>query len=258
MMFQKLTLHKSLSILCVMMALALLGGCMPNVQKFREKGISLYQQEQYDLSLAALDTALSYDELDPASNTYAGLIHYRAGNYEQATYHFKTALQRDPSSEEAKAGLTSACIKRGKPDLALDYLERASEMALTVEDPRWRKNIANRRYMHQTDEKLFLGKVGDRLRIGSTYEKLGDYDNALVYYKKAEEREPDNVNVLLSIISVYEKGGNKAGCREYLIKTYRVDPAAPGLAEKLTKHGVAISEIIGSGAAPAPLVTPVN
>src|SRR5258708_6605662 len=85
----------------------LFAGCASNVEKYRTQGVKLYQQEQYDQSLQALNKALSYDAFDAKSNTYAGLIEYRAGHYEVASYHFKVALQADPSSEEAKDGLTS-------------------------------------------------------------------------------------------------------------------------------------------------------
>ncbi len=99
------------------LSVALLAGCESNVQKYREQGVKLYEHNDYDSSLATLNKALSYDQFDAVSNCYAGLIHCRAGNYEQAAYHFKVALQSDPSSEQAKDGLTAALIKLDKPDL---------------------------------------------------------------------------------------------------------------------------------------------
>src|ERR1035437_7087217 len=92
----------------LLLALFLFASCASNVEKYRNQGVKLYQQEQYDQSLQTLNKALSYDQFDAKSNTYAGLIHYREGHYEQAAYHFKVALQSDPSSEEAKDSLTSA------------------------------------------------------------------------------------------------------------------------------------------------------
>ncbi len=246
-----------LSCALLFVLVAMLGGCTSELQKNRELGVSLYQKEHYDQSLAALTTALKCDEFDAVSNTYAGLIHYRAGNYQQACYHFKTALQADPSSEQAKAGLTAALIRLDKPDLALDYLERASALAEKVKDPRWKKSFANRRYQDQTDEGLFTGRAGDRLRIGRTYEKLGDYDNALLYYKKALAVAPDNPSVLFAVGLLFEKTGDKTVAREYLIKAYMADPSTPGLTEALTRNGIAISDVLGvpkgqESAVPAP------
>ena len=218
-------------------------GCASQVEKLRTQGIEQYQREQYDQSLASLNAALKIDEFDAQSNTYAGLIHYRAGNLQQASYHFKTALDADPSSEEAKAGLTATLVRLGKPDLAIDYLERSAELAMHVEDPRWKKTLINRRYQNQTEERLFLGKVEDRLRIGLTFEKLGDYDNALVYYKKAEALAPTDANVLMAVALLYEKVGNKPECREYLGRAYRASPTEPAIREAMTRNRVAISDI---------------
>jgi tetratricopeptide (TPR) repeat protein len=237
------------------LALPFLTACESNVQKYREQGVKLYQHNDYDQSLATLNKALSYDQFDAVSNTYAGLIQYRAGHYEQASYHFKVALQSDPSSNEAKDGLTLALVKLDKPDLALDYLERASAMADKVKDPREEKSNSKRRYMKQTEEALYVGKTGDRLRIGHAYEALGDFDNALVYYKKALALDRNNPRTLMAIAALYEKGNNKDGTREYLTRAYKVDPATPGLTDALTRNGIPISEIIGG---PGPHTPPAK
>jgi tetratricopeptide (TPR) repeat protein len=237
------------------LVLPLLTACESNVQKYREQGVNLYQHNDYDQSLATLNKALSYDQFDAVSNTYAGLIQYRAGNYEQASYHFKVALQSDPSSSQAKDGLTAALVKLDKPDLALDYLERASAMADKVKDPRIEKSESKLRFMKQTEEALYLGRAGDRLRIGRAYEALGDFDNALVYYKKALALDPNNPGILMTIAALYEKANNKDGTREYLSKAYRADPATPGITDALTRNGIPISEVIGG---PGPQTQPAH
>jgi tetratricopeptide (TPR) repeat protein len=237
------------------LALPLLTACESNVQKYRDQGVKLYQHSDYDQSLATLNKALSYDQFDAVSNTYAGLIQYREGHYEQASYHFKVALQADPSSSEAKDGLTAALVKLDKPDLALDYLERASAMADKVKDPRIEKSESKLRYQKQTEEALYLGKAGDRLRIGRAYEALGDFDNALVYDKKALALDPKNPRILLTIAALYEKANNPAGTREFLARAYQADPATPGLTDALTRNHIAISDILGS---PTPQTQPAK
>jgi tetratricopeptide (TPR) repeat protein len=240
----------------LLMGLTLVGltACAEPLEKYRKQGIALYDQDQYDQSLQVLNKALAHDQFDPQSNTYAGLVHYRQGNYEQAVYHFKVALQGDPSSERAKNGLTAALIKLDKPDMALDYLERASAMAAKVKDPRREKSDVRRFYLHQTEENLFLGKAGDRARIGKTYELLGDYDNALVYYKRALDVAPNDSAVLLATAGLYEKTGNKGQAREYLARAYRADPQTPGLTEAMTRNNLAISDVLPVPAVRQPLV----
>ena len=66
--------------------------------------------------------------------------------------------------------------------------------------------------------------------IGHTYsEKLGDYDNALLYYQKAADMAPDDINPVMAIASLYDKTGNKTAARDYIIRAYNIDPTAPGL-----------------------------
>ncbi|HVS71249.1 MAG TPA: tetratricopeptide repeat protein [Phycisphaerae bacterium] len=228
-----------------------LAACTSPLQHYRDLGIAQYNKDDYSQSLASLNKALSYDESDPAANTYAGLIHYRAGEYEQALYHFKVALQLDPSSEKAKNGITATLIKLGKPDLALDYLERAAALAMKVKDPRLEKSEVKRPYLKQTEEKLYLSKASDRVRIAKTYEALGDYDNALAYYQKALQFSPNDGTILLQIARLYEKTGNTAGVREYLARAYRAAPQTPGLTDEMTKNGLAISDVL-----PVPVVKP--
>jgi tetratricopeptide (TPR) repeat protein len=207
-----------------------LTGCESDLERNRKLGVALYKQEKLDDSQVALQKALKDDQFDAVANAYQGMIDYRANHLEQAEYHFHVALNADPSSEEAKAGLTATLIKKGQPDQALDALERAAKMAEKVDDPRWLKSDIKKPYTKQVEEKLFLGKVNDRIRIARTYEKLGDYDNALVYYKKALEMSPDNANELMSIADMAERAGNRAQAREYLAQAYKADPSQPGIA----------------------------
>jgi tetratricopeptide (TPR) repeat protein len=224
--------------------LIVLPGCETALEKYRKQGIAQYDKGEYDQSLDTLNKALKQDEFDAQSNTYTGMIDYRSGNYVQAAYHFQVALQADPSSEQAKSGLTATLIKQGKPDQALDALERAAQMAENVNDPRWEKSNIKRKYTKDVEERLYLGKVNDCLRIGETYESLGDYDNALVYYKKALDMAPKNTKVLMDLADLAEKAGNKQMTQEYLAQAYQIDPTTKGLTDAMTRNGLAISDVV--------------
>jgi len=239
-MFRKVCLS-----LVAFVAVFFWSGCESNVERYRKEGIALYRQDQYDQSMESLKKALSYDQFDARANTYAGLIHYRAGEYVQATYHFKVALQSDPSSEEAKDGMTSTFLKIGQPDRALDALERAAKLADGVDDPRWKKTYTNRPYQNQIEEALYVGRAGDRFRIARIYEKLGDYDNAAIYFDQALVLAPKNGRILLAKAEMFEKIGNKADVRDLLIRAYNVSPATPGLVDAMTRNNIALSSVIG-------------
>jgi tetratricopeptide (TPR) repeat protein len=97
------------------------------------------------------------------------------------------------------------------------------------------------------EERLFLGRFNDRVRIAKVYESLGDYDNALVYYKRALELRKDT-STMLDIVAMADRAKNPALAREYLTLAYRTDPATPGIVEALTSHGLPISQIIATAA----------
>ena len=215
----------------------------------QSEGVRLYKQEQYDQSMSTLNKALHEDQFDAGEQCVCGADSLSCREYQQAEYHFRVALNADPSSEEAKDGLTMTLIKQGHPDQALDALERSASMAEKVQDPRWLKSNFYKvtRYKKQVEEHLFLGKVADRVRIAYAYEKLGDYDNAMVYYNKALEISPDDPNILMTIGEMYEKsGGTRAARRRSGFKrVYRIDPATVGITDALTRNNIAISDIIG-------------
>jgi len=229
--------------------LAALTGCQTELEKNRKLGVQQYNDQQYDAALTSFKSALTHDRFDAVSNAYAGLIEYRADHLQQAEYYFRVALDSDPSSEEAKSGLTATLVKQGKPDLALDALERSAELAEKVDDPRWERGL-KRPYTKQVEERLFLGKVNDRVRIAKTYETLlGDYDNALIYYKKALELGPrDNVQatILFSIATMAEHAKNPEMAKDYLAQAYRKDPSVPGLTDAMTRNHLAISDVLGN------------
>ncbi len=227
-------------------SLACLPACTSDLERYRKDGVSLYNQKKYDESLVSLNTALALDQSDSQSNTYAGLIHYRAGEYEQAAYHLKLALQLDPSSDEAKDGLVATYVKLNEPDMALDALERAAKLADHTEDPRLERLDWKHVYKKNIQERLYLGRADDRLRIGHAYETLGDYDNAQTYYQKALVYAPEHPVILMALATLAEKAQNPAAAREYLTRVFNADPATPGLTAAMTRNNLAITDITGA------------
>lgn len=220
-----------------------LTACTAPVEKYRHEGVRLYQQQQYDAALEAFTKSLADDASDPVSNAYAGLIHYRAGHLTQAAYHAKIALDMDPSNPEAREVLLASLIKQDKSDEAINNLERLSALADKTRDPRWLKGDAKRRYQMETEERLFLGRAHSRYQVASTYERLGDLDNARLWYERALQQAPNNTRVLMALARLYDRAGNKERLVEYVRRVYALDPAAPGLVDLMTRNNIALSSI---------------
>ena len=70
-------------------------GCAKPVEIHRKQGLMLYSQQQYEQAMTTFDAALRDDQFDAVSNAYAGLLHYRRGEFEQAEYHCRVALSRE-------------------------------------------------------------------------------------------------------------------------------------------------------------------
>ncbi len=223
-----------------MVFVSTLTGCANPAAKLRGEGLALYSGNAYEPALEKFNAALKYDEFEPRANYYAGAIHEKLGHYEQAEYHLKLAWQADPGFGNVKDALTETLLLEGKEDGALDFLERDAALTAKVADPRPEKN-GKRPYTKQVEERMFLNKGGDRLRVAKTYEKIGDMENAKINYAKALKMAPNNADYFLAAANFYVKIGDHAAADAAFHRAYRIDPATPGLVDAMTKAGVAIS-----------------
>lgn len=237
--------------------LASLGGCKTANQEYREQGEALLTQARaaeaanneadasanYTAALAAFDKSLADDAQDPKSNAYKAAIHYRAGEYEIACYHAHVALQFDPSNDLARTVMIRARVKQGKPNLAIDALERRSALADKVDDPRPAISNIKKPDRKEVELKLFYSPVSNRYEIGKFYESLGDLDNAAVWYRNALALRPQDVTVLLAVVKLNEKSGNPAGLKSAIQAAYAVDPANAELLDVMKRNNISISQL---------------
>jgi tetratricopeptide (TPR) repeat protein len=247
-----------LTIGAVLMAAVLgLGGCKTANQTFREEGELLFAQARaaedakndadadakYASALIAFDKSLADNSQDPVSNAFKAAIHYRASEFEVACYYAHVAMQFDPSNDLARTVMIRSRVKQGKPDLAIDALERRSGMADKINDPR--PDISNIKRMDrkESEMRLFFSPVSNRYEIGRVYESLGDFDNAALWYRNALSLRPEDVTVLMAVVKLNEKTRNDKGLRAAMQAAYAVDPANGELLEAMKRNGISISQI---------------
>jgi tetratricopeptide (TPR) repeat protein len=243
--------------LAALLAFATLGGCKSANEQYREQGEALLSQARaaeaandentasarYTEALAAFDKSLADDSQDPKSNAYKAAIHYRAGEYEVACYYAHVAMQFDPSSDLARTVMIRARVKQGKPDLAIDALERHSGMADKIDDPRPAVSNIKKPDRKAVELKLFYSPVSNRYEIGKFYESLGDYDNAAIWYRNALSLRPTDITVLIAVVRLDEKSNNPAKLRSSIQAAYAVDPANAELLAVMKRNGITISQI---------------
>jgi tetratricopeptide (TPR) repeat protein len=218
-----------------------LAGCQSPQARLQQQGLAEYQSGAYGQALATFNQALDQKPFDAQNNYYAGNAALKLGKLETAAYHYKLAWQADPGLADVKDALTTTYLRMGKPDQALDFLERDAELTAKVKDPRNLKKINNRRYTAQTEEAMFLNRARDRARIAETYEKLGDLDNARVYYEQAVKMGPKDPAVLIPAASFYARIGKKQRASDLFEQVYKVDPHAEGLAAAMEQAGMKVT-----------------
>lgn len=219
----------------------LLAGCQSAPLRLQKSGLAAYDAGHYQTALDDFNHALNYNVFDAKNNYYAGNAALKLGRLETAAYHYKLAWQANPGLPEVKDALTETYLRLGKPDEALDFLERDAALTAKTQDPRALKAVQKRRYVYQPEELMYLNKARDRVRIAQTYEKLGDLDNARVYFDQAVQMAPKQPEVLIAAASFYARIKQPDKARALFQKVYEIDPTAPGLADAMQQAGMTVT-----------------
>lgn len=171
------------------------------------------QHEDENIKKTQLLTALQY--LDRAvkihplyKNAYLlqGNAHFFLGSYEDAVRSYDNALKVDPGYQDAIKNIAIALREAGKYagekennlDKATVYLERAYKIA--------------------PDDIMTI-----RL-LGVLHGVKGQHEQALTYFKKVAEVQPDNAGALLDLSTAYRNMGDLKNAEDYLQKAYNLDP----------------------------------
>ncbi len=215
------SMAKKLFTVALVLGAGVLAGCESPSMKLRNEGLRLYHQHKYAAALEKFNQSLKYNESQPRGNYYAGASDYMLGRYEQSQYHYKMAWRVDPNYGHVKSALAEALIKSGKPNEAMNFLER--DAALTQ-------------------------RPAGRLRVARFYEKLGDLDDARANYAKAAQMAPTDANIQMQTAQFFDRIGQKSEAGKYFVQAYKLNPALPGLVPAMLNDGLTISDAYGPAA----------
>ncbi len=213
-----LSVAKKIFALSLVAGVGILAGCQTPAMKLRNEGLRLYHQQKYAAALTKFNESLKYNESQPRGNYYAGAADYMLGRYEQSQYHYKMAWRVDPNYGHVKSALAEALIKSGKPNEAMNFLER--DAALTQ-------------------------RPAGRLRVARFYEKLGDLDDARANYIRAAQMAPTDASMQMAAAQFFDRIGQKAAAGKYYARAYKLNPALPGLVAAMMHDGLTISDAYG-------------
>lgn len=151
---------------------------------------------------------------NPDAHFQLAQIYHEEGNWTKAEYHYNVALTFDPAYAEAKAAMVK---------LFLDSDDKAKSR--TYADI----------YMTQASNSAIQSL---RLAVAFHKEDLDEY--ALDSYQQAFSLAPDSARVNKEMGLYYLDKGDKVLAKEYLIRSFKIDPRQPDVAGELGRLGVEV------------------
>ena len=201
------------SVVLLACILIVLGGCAgteaPKPVVDRTQTTSVDQQTEAQL-LAEMNKKFE----NPQVHYQLADLYRRSRNWNKAQYHYTTAISQEPGNKAAQAGLVKMFIDRG---------DRAGA-----------EQFANG-YITQAG----VG-VADMIRLGYEFEKVGLDEYALRAYRQAVTAGPDSAEANRQIGYYYRNKGDTANAKQYLQRSFELNPRQPDVAGELGRMGVVV------------------
>ena len=172
---------------------------------------------------AASWAAKSEDELlieldrkfeNPDVHAALGELYRAKKDWAKAEYHYNIALSFDPAHRAAQADMVKMQIDRGNPAGAENYA---------------------RNYIAQAS-----GSLRGVLKLGEEFSTQGLNEYALTCFKQGLSIAPDSPDANRHLGFYYLKVGDKTRAKEYLSRSFQLNPNQPDVAGALGRLGVVV------------------
>jgi Tfp pilus assembly protein PilF len=151
---------------------------------------------------------------NPSAHYELGVFYHRSQQWTKAEYHYDQALAFDPALRAAQAGKVKMLIDRG--DTA-----KAEQFAGS--------------YMRQAGR-----DANESLRLAWEFEKLGLDAYAMRCFRTALSAAPDSAEVNKQMGFYYLGKGDNANAKQYLQRSFELDPRQPDVSGALGRLGVVV------------------
>jgi len=141
-------------------------------------------------------------------------VYHKSQNWNKAEYHYNVALGFDPANRAAQAGLVKMFADRGDKTKAEQYANSYIRQAAI--------------------------SVAETLRLGWEFEQLGMDEYALRSYRQAVAAAPDSDAANKQIGLYYLGKGDSANAKQYLMRSFELNPRQPDVAGALGRLGVVV------------------
>jgi len=141
-------------------------------------------------------------------------LYQAEGLLQKAEYHYNVALTFDPVLTQAQAAMVKLFLESGDTAKSKTYADV---------------------YVNQAS-----GSAVQSLRLAMSFQKEGLDDYALTCYQQALNLAPNSARIHKQIGYYYLSKGDKAQAKEYLVRSFQLDPNQPEVAGELGRLGVEV------------------
>ena len=167
-----------------------------------------------DVRKANIQDSLDQKFENPVAHYELGQIYHAEGNWSKAEYHYNIALSFDPSNADAQVSMVKLFLDSGDTAKA--------------------KNYANN-YLDDTGNSDIQS-----LRLAMAFDKQQLDEYALTCYQQALNLSPDSARINKQMAYYYLGKGDKERAKEYLVRSFQLDPTQQEVAGELGRLGVEV------------------
>ncbi|MGB7844464.1 MAG: tetratricopeptide repeat protein [Candidatus Acidiferrum sp.] len=160
---------------------------------YNNLGAIYVRQREYQKAAAVLEKGLKVDSKMPSASALLGIALYEMGEYTKARQHLENALRGNPKDDNAALFLANDLIKLDQLTLAANRLRELSQRQ--PDNPEiW--YLLGKVHMKLSEQALVKLNAIDQNSVwaheisGEMMESMGNYDGALLEYRKAVEIAP--------------------------------------------------------------------
>jgi tetratricopeptide (TPR) repeat protein len=200
----------------LLISMVLLAGCgsFDKGEKARSPRFGEVRQPLAEQKKVRLLKQLDRKFEDPEAHCQLGQLYQADGLWSEAEYHYTTALTFDPVHWPAQAAMVKVLQESG--DTA------KSKLSAEI-------------YMSQVS-----ASAERSLQLGLAFQEQGLDDYALACYQQALDLAPNSARIHKRVGYYYLSKNDKVRAKEYLVRSFRLDPLQAEVAGELGRMGVAI------------------
>jgi len=213
------------TLLHVLLGIALFAvwGCEPGARPVNTAGTTTTLSS--DKTEAQLLSELVAKYENPQAHYELARLYHKSQNWLKADFHYSRAISFDPAFRAAQAGQIKMFIDRGETAKAEQYANG---------------------YIRQAGS-----AVSEMVRLGWEFEQVGLDAYALRCYQQALSAAPDSPEANRQIGFYYVNKGDQAQAKQYLMRSFELNPRQPDVAGALGRLGVVVETPIQ----PEPMTT---